>query len=61
MLFVILTRLVSLLQEGQSWVILTLGKSLVSWKKKKYVVVSRSFAEMEYRAMAMTTSKLTWL
>ena len=38
-----------------------LGKIIVSWKSKKQSTVSRSWAEAEYRAMAATTSKLTWL
>jgi len=38
-----------------------LGNSPVSWKTQKQAIVSKSFAEAEYRAMAMTTSELVWI
>jgi len=38
-----------------------LGNSLISWRTKKQVIVSRSSSEVEYHALASTTCKLQWL
>ncbi|XP_022863896.1 uncharacterized protein LOC111383934 [Olea europaea var. sylvestris] len=38
-----------------------IGHSLISWKFKKRIIVSRSSAESEYQAMATTCSELMWL
>jgi hypothetical protein len=38
-----------------------LGGSPIAWNIKKHVVVSRSSAEAELRAMALVTAEVTWL
>ncbi|KAK1644529.1 hypothetical protein QYE76_062334 [Lolium multiflorum] len=38
-----------------------LGGSLIAWKTKKQVAVSRSSVEAELRAMALLTAEVTWL
>ncbi|KAK2977871.1 hypothetical protein RJ640_020215 [Escallonia rubra] len=38
-----------------------LGSNCISWSAKKQSIVARSSAEAEYREMASTTAKLTWL
>ena len=38
-----------------------LGSSLISWRSKKQTYVARSSIEVEYRALADTTSELLWL
>ena len=37
------------------------GGNLVTWRSKKQVIVARSSAESEYRAMAHTASEMLWV
>jgi hypothetical protein len=38
-----------------------IGGNLVSWKSKKQIVIARSTAETEYRAMALGVAEMLWL
>ncbi|KAH9698429.1 hypothetical protein KPL71_024008 [Citrus sinensis] len=38
-----------------------LGNNLVSWSSKKQHIVSKSTAESEYRALALTTAEVLWI
>ena len=38
-----------------------IGSDLITWKSKKYDVVVRSSAKVEYRVMTLATCELIWL
>jgi hypothetical protein len=42
-------------------IVMLSGGSLIAWRTKKQVVVSRSSAETELHAMILVTTEVTWL
>ncbi|GJY98317.1 putative RNA-directed DNA polymerase [Tanacetum coccineum] len=48
-------------RRSRTGYLLLFGGAPISWKTKKQNVVSRSFAEAEYRSMASTVSKILWM
>nr|XP_043611887.1 uncharacterized mitochondrial protein AtMg00810-like [Erigeron canadensis] len=48
-------------RRSRTGYLLSLGGAPISWKTKKQSVVSRSSAEAEYRAMAITVSEVLWI
>ena len=43
------------------WILHFLRQSLVSWKAKRQKTVSKSSAEVEYRALASISTEIVWL
>jgi hypothetical protein len=60
MLTLMLLR-VMILQKPLSAYCIFLGFSLIAWKTKKQIVVSRSSVEAELYALACVTIEVTWL
>jgi hypothetical protein len=50
-----------MLQRSTSGYCVYLGSSLISWSSKRQPIVSRSSAEVEYRAVANAVAECTWL
>ncbi|XP_041004069.1 uncharacterized mitochondrial protein AtMg00810-like [Juglans microcarpa x Juglans regia] len=51
----------SLTQRSTTGFCTFLGSNCISWSAKKQQIVARSSTEAEYRSMASTAAKLTWL
>jgi hypothetical protein len=52
---------VLILRRFVTWFCIFIDGSLISWKSKKQQIVSRSFAEAEYRVIASTCCELIWM
>ena len=48
-------------RRSVSGFVVYLGSSPILWASKKQHTVSRSSAEVEYRALAIAAAKLTWI
>jgi len=52
---------VQLIEDLPHGTMYSLEGNLVSWKRKKQSVISRSSAKAEYRSMALATCELVWI